>query len=137
VAALPLLALLVAATRGPISGSIALALLGFAGGPVFPLLIAGTPERVGEAHSRNAVGFQVAAAGLGSAALPAAAGVLARAYGMEAISACLVATALVAFAVHESVLWRERLSPLLLPASLPEVLLSGETDNETTKSTED
>ena len=108
VALVPGIALLIASTRSPLLGFVSLALLGFAGGPVFPLLIAGTPRRVGEVHSRNAVGFQVAAAGLGSAALPAAAGVLARAYGIEAISLFLVATALLALALHEAVLTRER-----------------------------
>jgi fucose permease len=99
---------LLATTRSPLLGFVSLALLGFTGGPVFPLLIAGTPERVGEVHSRNAVGFQVAAAGLGSAALPAAAGVLARAFGIEAISVFLVLAAFVALALHEAVLTRER-----------------------------
>lgn len=127
VALLPVFAFLIAATRGPLWGFSALALLGFAGGPVFPLLIAGTPERVGAAHSHNAVGVQVAAACLGSAALPAVAGVLARAYGIEAISVSLVTTALVALALHEWVLRRERVAA---PARLPEVLLSPETQTK-------
>jgi fucose permease len=108
VALLPVFSLLIAATRSPVPGFLALGLLGFAGGPVFPLLIAGTPERVGAAHGPNAVGIQVAAACLGTAALPAAAGVLARALGIEAISVSLVTTALAAFALHEWVLSRER-----------------------------
>jgi fucose permease len=131
VALVPLFAFLVAAARGPASAFAALALLGFAGGPVFPLLIAGTPERVGEAHGPNTVGFQVAAACLGSAALPAAAGLLTRAYGIEAISASLVVSALVAFALHEWVLWRERLAPPPPPATRPEVLLSPVADKDT------
>jgi fucose permease len=116
----PVFAFLVAAAPGPAFGCAALALLGFAGGPVFPLLIAGTPGRVGEAHSANAVGVQVAAACLGSAALPWAAGVLARAWGLEAIAASLVAAALLAASLHEAVLWRER----KLQGTPREVLLS-------------
>jgi len=127
VALMPLFALFIAATRGPWSGFFALALLGFTGGPVFPLLIAGTPERVGAAHRNNAVGVQIAAAGLGSAALPAAAGVLARAHGIEALSVSLVATALVALVLHEWVLRRERVA---VPARLPEVLLSPEPETK-------
>lgn len=127
VALMPLFAFLIFATRGPWSGFSALALLGFTGGPVFPLLIAGTPGRVGAAHSPNAVGVQIAAACLGSAVLPAAAGVLARAHGIEAISVSLVATALVAFVLHEWVLRRERVAA---PARLPEVLLSPETETK-------
>lgn len=121
VAFLPVFAFLIASTRGPLLGFAGLALLGFTGGPIFPLLIAGTPERVGAAHSPNAVGFQVAAAGLGAAALPAAAGVLARVHGIEAISVSLVTSALVALALHESLLRRERAAPPAPPVAIREV----------------
>ena len=49
--------------------------------PIFPLLIAETPARVGERHAAHAIGFQVAAATLGAGTLPALAGVLMRAGG--------------------------------------------------------
>jgi fucose permease len=71
----------------------ALGLLGFAAGPVFPLLISLTPARVGAAHAANAVGFQVAAASLGSAMVPALAGVLGRRLGLDWIPGTLFAAA--------------------------------------------
>jgi fucose permease len=104
------------------------------GGPVFPLLISGTPERTGGGHTDNAVGFQVAAACLGAAALPALGGVLARAYGIEAIATFLVASALGLFALHEAVLMGERAAAPVRP---PEVLLSQGSTNTGSPSTED
>lgn len=57
-------------------GFLALAVLGFALAPIFPLLVSSTPQRVGVADATNAVGFQVAAASLGIAILPGVAGIL-------------------------------------------------------------
>jgi fucose permease len=78
---------------GPSSGAIGLAVLGLALAPIFPLLIAATPERVGAAHAAHAVGFQVAGAYLGAAALPGTAGVLARRLGLEVLGPFLLAIA--------------------------------------------
>jgi len=133
VALVPVFALLVATTRDPLVGFTGLAFLGFVGGPIFPLLISGTPERTGRGHADNAVGFQVAAACLGAAALPALGGILARACGIEAIAVFLVASALVVLAVHEVVLLGERLAP----DGPPEVLLSEGSANMGSPSTED
>jgi len=108
VAALPLGALGLAAAGGPVLDVLSLVLIAFTGAPVFPLLIAGTPERVGGLHAPNAVGFQVSAACVGAAALPAVLGVLARAGGLETIAAGLVASALLVVVLHEAVLHAER-----------------------------
>ncbi|HLU08360.1 MAG TPA: MFS transporter, partial [Oceanobacillus sp.] len=51
-------------------GLIGLVLLGFGQAPIFPVLVSETPRYIGAAHSQNAVGFQVAGAGLGVAGLP-------------------------------------------------------------------
>lgn len=83
---------------------LAIAALGFSVGPVFPLLIAATPGRVGRAHSGNAIGIQVSLASLGWALLPAMAGILARAHGLEAVPVFLVASALAALMLHETLL---------------------------------
>ena len=64
-------------------GFLGLALMGLALAPIFPLLVSGTPKRVGAAHAANSIGFQVGAAGLGLGALPALAGVLAGSFGLE------------------------------------------------------
>jgi len=104
----PVGALGVASATGTLLDMASLALIGFTGAPVFPLLISGTPQRVGGLHTVNAVGFQVSAACLGAAALPAAAGVLARAYGLETIAVFLVVSAIIVVVLHEAVLRDER-----------------------------
>jgi fucose permease len=60
-------------------------LIGFAAGPLFPCLIALTSERVGSIHTANAMGFQVAAAAIGGALLPAVSGFLSRITSLEGI----------------------------------------------------
>jgi hypothetical protein len=41
---------------------VGLAWIGLALAPIFPVLIATTPERLGNVHTASAVGFQIAAA---------------------------------------------------------------------------
>jgi fucose permease len=79
--------------RNAAFGGIALALAGLAMGPVFPLLIASTPERFGPAHGANVVGFQIAAAAVGQSSLPALVGIAAAAHGLEVVGPILVAGA--------------------------------------------
>jgi len=114
-AGLPVAALLVAVAQDGLFGLVALALLGLLCAPVFPLLIAGTPRRVGVTHADNSVGFQVGAATLGGAALPSITGVLARHLGVEAIAGVLVSVALGVLVLHELVLRRERATAAVLP----------------------
>lgn len=80
---------------------IAVAVLGFASGPIFPSLIATTPARVGAAHTANTVGFQVAAAALGQSILPASVGVLAQRLGLEVVPIGIFIAALVLFGICE------------------------------------
>lgn len=84
-------------------GLIALPVMGFSLAPVFPLLIAGTPLRLGGAHAGNAIGFQVCAAYLGAAAVPAAAGWLAGAQGLEVLGPFLFTAAVCLIALNEAV----------------------------------
>lgn len=81
---------------------LAIAALGFTFGPVFPLLISATPERVGEAHSANAVGIQISLASVGWAVLPAVAGFLARRRGLEVVPPFLLLCALTVVGLHEA-----------------------------------
>ena len=74
----------------PLIGFAALAALGFTFGPIYPLLVTLTPERVGRRYVTQAVSVQVALAYLGTAALPGAAGVLAVMFGLVIIPAFLV-----------------------------------------------
>ena len=82
-------------------GLLALAALGCCLAPIYPLLIAETPRRIGAEHAAAAIGFQVAAAYLGTAAIPGATGVLATAHGVGAIAPCLFVTALLLLALQE------------------------------------
>ncbi|HSE96210.1 MAG TPA: MFS transporter, partial [Methylomirabilota bacterium] len=93
-ATVPLGVLVLWAGLGPAAGAGGLVLLGLALGPIFPLLITTTPNRVGVAHATHAIGFQVAAFYLGTAALPGAAGILARQAGLDVLGPFLLATAL-------------------------------------------
>jgi fucose permease len=93
-AAVPLGVLVLWAGVGPAAGAGGLLLLGLALGPIFPLLITATPDRVGASYATHAIGFQVAAFYVGSAALPGAAGLLARHLGLDALGPFLLVTAI-------------------------------------------
>jgi fucose permease len=72
---------------------VGLALMGLSAAPIFPSLIATTPERLGAGHTANAVGFQISAAVLGMAAIPSLTGWIAGQFGLEAIGPCLFVAA--------------------------------------------
>jgi fucose permease len=88
----------------PIVSWLALAVLGLVLAPIFPVLIAETPARLGRAQTANAVGLQVAAAVLGGAGLPAGVGVLAARLSLEVVGPCLVAAGLAQLVLHEALL---------------------------------
>jgi fucose permease len=100
IGSIALAAALVWADIGGISGFIGLALAGLACGPVFPSLIATTPARVGQAHTANAVGFQIAAAALGQSILPGLVGAAAAAAGLEIIGPLLLTASFLLFGAH-------------------------------------
>jgi fucose permease len=83
-------------------GFAGLTLVGLACGPVFPTMMATTPGRVPPGHAPRTVGFQVAAAALGAALLPAALGLVAQRQGLETLGPQLLALSLAAFAAHEA-----------------------------------
>ena len=85
-----------------------LAVMGFSLAAVFPTLVSVTPDRVGPAHSPNAIGFQIGVAGLGAAILIGIAGVLAEEAGKGVIASFLVVVSLVTYLLHELILRRER-----------------------------
>ena len=87
---------------GMSSGFLGLAALGFALAPIFPTLIAQTPTRIGPSHATSAIGFQVAGAYLGTAAIPGLTGVLAVHGGLAVIGPCLFATAVVLLLLQEA-----------------------------------
>jgi len=75
----------------PLVDTAAIALMGFAAGPIFPSLIATTPVRVGPRHTANTVGLQISMAAVGVAALPAVCGLIAEQWGLELIPLVLTA----------------------------------------------
>lgn len=74
----------------PLVDTAAIALVGFASGPIFPSLIATTPARVGPRHTANTVGLQVSIAAVGLAVLPALSGLIAQHLGLELIPLLLI-----------------------------------------------
>jgi fucose permease len=80
---------------------VGLALMGLSSAPIFPSMIATTPERLGEAHTPNVVGFQIAAAMLGAALLPSLIGVLADGFGLEIVAPTLLVAAMLLLAIYE------------------------------------
>lgn len=100
---------LLLADQGTASTLVAAAILGFSAGPIFPLLIATTPARLGAAHTANAVGIQIASAALGLSGVPSIVGVLADKFGYEAIPASLLTLALTLAMMHR---WLARTSKI-------------------------
>ena len=97
----PAAALVVCLTRGGAGGFAGLFSLGLLLAPIFPLLIAETPARVGERHSAHAIGFQISAATLGAGGVPALAGLLARHAGLESLGPFLLGTSVLLLLLHE------------------------------------
>ena len=85
-----------------------LMLIGAAFAPVFASLIILTPRWVGAAHADNAIGFQIAAAGLGGASLKAAVGYFAEAVGLATIGVSVLVLTLVLLGLYRVVVWRGR-----------------------------
>ena len=76
------------------TGVVGLPLVGLSLAPVFPTLVSLTPERLGAARAAHAIGYQLAAAGVGAAALPGAVALGIGAGGLGALGPSLVALAL-------------------------------------------
>lgn len=83
-------------------GAIGLAVLGFSLAPIFPGLMSETPRRVGADAAAHAVGFQVAAATMGVAAVPSAAGLIGQRLGLGAVAPLMLGTAVLLAVCHES-----------------------------------
>jgi fucose permease len=82
---------------------VGLMVIGFSLAPVFASLVSLTPSRVGLTHADSAIGFQIAAASLGAAALTGLTGALADAFGLEVIGLAILVFTLILLALHESV----------------------------------
>ena len=100
-------AALICLNAGSTVSFIGLGIMGFMLAPIFPTLIAQTPERTGLRHAPNAIGFQGAMAGMGVSLLLALAGWLAERFGVEVIDLYLLTVTLATFLLHEIILFRE------------------------------
>lgn len=81
-----------------------LMLIGLGLAPVFASLVRLTPDRVGAGHADSAIGFQIAAAGLGGAAITGLIGILASAFGLEVIGGAIFAAAVVLLLLYQSMI---------------------------------
>jgi fucose permease len=75
--------------------------MGLSSAPIFPAMIATTPERLGETHTANGVGFQIAAAVIGQSLLPSFIGVLADNFSLEIVAPALLIAAMLLLAIYE------------------------------------
>ena len=97
-------AVLLAWSRSEPLSAAALALTGLGLAAIYPSMMTRTPQRLGNALSAHAIGFQVSAAMLGSATLPSLCGLLAERFGLEALAAAAVGMALSLLLLHEALL---------------------------------
>jgi fucose permease len=96
-------------------GFLALALFGFSLAPIFALMITHTQERLGPIHAPNAIGLQVAAAGIGVGVLPGLAGVLAKTYGLEVIPGFLFGVTVLMYGLYEAIHKKTARDPICRP----------------------
>jgi fucose permease len=85
-------------------GACGLIVSGLALAPVFPTLMARSPERLGPSVALHAIGFKVSAAMLGGAVFPAIGGILADAAGLHIIGWCAAGGSVVLLLLHEALL---------------------------------
>jgi fucose permease len=86
----------------PVVSWLALGALGLAFAPIFPVLIAETPTRLGRDQAADVIGLQVAAAVAGGATIPALIGVLATRISLEVLGPALVVAGLIQVTLHEA-----------------------------------
>jgi fucose permease len=85
---------------------VGLVFIGFALAPIYPSMMTRTPQLLGRALAAHAIGFQVASAMLGAAALPGLTGVIAQQIGLRGIPVIIVTTAALLWCLHETLLRR-------------------------------
>ncbi len=86
----------------PWANTVGLLIIGFGNAPIFPALVAQTPRLVGKRHTPNAIGFQLAASGIGASLLPGIAGVFAERSTLEAVPLFFFGVSLLLIAAHEA-----------------------------------
>jgi fucose permease len=99
-------ALSLALFTSSLSSLLGLVLIGLALAPIYPSMMTRTPQRLGPALAAHAIGFQVAAAMLGAAALPGVTGVIAQQTGLANIPLTALTMAGLLWLLHETLLHR-------------------------------
>ncbi len=103
-----------------------LALMGLSAAPVFPTLIATTPTRLGDVHTANGIGFQIAAAVLGQSLVPALLGIQARNLGLEIVGPSLVIATILLLGLYEALMaTRGKQMPRVKRSVMPAALKPG------------
>ena len=85
----------------PNAAFIPLAVYGFTLAPIWALIVTNVQERLGTVHGANAIGFLVAAAGIGAGVLPGIAGVLADRASLEVIPFVLFVLSVMMMVLYE------------------------------------
>lgn len=85
----------------PNAAFILLAVYGFTLAPIWALTVINVQEQLGPVHGANAIGFLVAAAGIGAGVLPGIAGVLANRSSLEVIPVILFVLSVMMTAFYE------------------------------------
>lgn len=83
---------------------IGIVLIGFSCAPVFPSMIALVPDLFGERFASNVIGFQISAAMIGGAVLPATSGFLTDFFGWEVIPFSFLVQALILALAYSTLL---------------------------------
>ena len=84
-------------------------IIGFSCAPLYPTLIAETHRRVEQRYRLNALGFQMAASGLGQSLVPGAIAWIATQTSLDLIGVLLVIGAVIALSLNEFTLRRQEL----------------------------
>jgi fucose permease len=97
-------ALILTLSSSAIGSLVGLVLIGVALAPIYPCMMTRTPQRLGRSLAAHAIGFQVAAAMLGAAALPSITGVIAQQAGLASIPLATLTMAALLWLLHETLL---------------------------------
>ncbi|MBS1791104.1 MAG: MFS transporter [Acidobacteria bacterium] len=92
------------------------ALMGLACAPIFPTMIATTPDRISQRFVASAMGLQISAAVLGQSGLPSLVGVLANKFGLEILPPALLIASAVLFIFSETLFHQSSVIKSLTPS---------------------
>ena len=94
----------------PNASFILLAVYGFTLAPIWALMVTSLQEQLGPLHGANAIGFVLAAAGIGIGIIPSIAGIIADRTSLEAIPVVLSALSISLMILYEMAIHRTRIT---------------------------